>query len=151
LEKIVLLLGHWIWGLGHSWTEFRPSPQCACFQELVRIVLKGFGWGDGGGGGWIPGRLVFCWWPREALGWPARCLNRATSEFWSDQVVSLNPPTCSTVEPTREKWADSLQLSRTRSKRQTKMFAKEMQPLQDVRARANQVLFCSLSGQAILL
>jgi hypothetical protein len=26
-------------------------------------------------------------------GWTARCLNRrATSEFWSDQVVSLNPP-----------------------------------------------------------
>jgi hypothetical protein len=40
------------------------------------------------------------------------------------------------------------------SKRQTKfehLVAKEMQPLQDVRARANQVLFRSLWGQAILL
>jgi hypothetical protein len=48
----------------------------------------------------------------------------------------------------REKWADFLQLLRTNRKGkqiQTKqMFAKEMQPLQDVRARANQVLFCSL-------
>ncbi len=49
MEKIVLLLGHWIWGLGHSFLDRVPSlTTVACFQqELVRIVLKGFGWGEG--------------------------------------------------------------------------------------------------------
>jgi hypothetical protein len=61
LEKIVLLLlllllgHHRMWGLAQSLDRVPTHATLACFQDLVRIVSKGFGERPGGG---IPGRLV---------------------------------------------------------------------------------------------
>ncbi len=153
LEKIVLLLllllgHHRMWGLAQSLDRVPTHATLACFQDLVRIVSKGFG-GEAGGDTRSSCLVLSCL-VRVAhrhLGWPARCLNRATS-IW----VLVRPSRL--VEPANlsqhERERSGLIFCNYRGPIE-QMFTKEMQPLQDVRATPNQVLFCSLSGQAISL
>jgi hypothetical protein len=70
LEKIVLLpllLGHRMWGLAQSLDRVPTHATLACFQDLVRIVSKGFGERPGGGDTrsscLVLSCLVLCGWP----------------------------------------------------------------------------------------
>jgi hypothetical protein len=114
-----------MWGPGPTLDRvpIHTTPHLlACFQDLVRrrIVLKGFGWGDGEGDGyWVV--LSSAGGPeRHWAGWLDSPVPKPTSNIWVLVRPSrLVEPTGRLVplwEPTWEKWADFLQLLQTNKK-----------------------------------